>query len=377
MKEFSKYVGLDVHKETIAVSVAEADSGEVRYVGEIANTPEAMVKLVKQLKKGDARLRFCYEAGPCGYVIYRQLQELKQDCQVVAPSLIPKKAGDRVKTDRRDSLSLARLHRAGELTAVWIPDGLQEALRDLTRAREDMKHLQRQAKQRLLAFLLRHGKRYTGKSNWTQAHLRWLETVKFEQPVQQIVLQEYIDTVTACGKRVLGLDQQIERTAQASAVWPIIEALMALRGVNLLTATTVVAEIGDLKRFANAPQLMGYLGLVPSEHSSGGSTRRGGITKTGNSHVRRVLVEAAWTYRHAARKTAVLQRRAERTPEAIQDIAWNAQKRLCQRYWALDGKGKMKVQVCTAVARELVGFIWAIGQAMPQPANAATVKTKE
>lgn len=277
MKEFSKYVGLDVHKETIAVSVAEADGGEVRYVGEIANTPEAMVKLVKQLKKGDARLRFCYEAGPCGYVIYRQLQELKQDCQVVAPSLIPKKAGDRVKTDRRDSLSLARLHRTGELTAVWIPDGLQEALRDLTCAREDMKHLQRQAKQRLLAFLLRHGKRYTGKSNWTQAHLRWLETVKFEQPVQQIVLQEYIDTVTACGKRVQGLDQQIERTAQTSAVWPVIEALMALHGVNLLTATTVVAEIGDLKRFANAPQLMGYLGLVPSEHSSGGSTRRGGI----------------------------------------------------------------------------------------------------
>ena len=371
MKEFSKFVGLDVHKETIAVSVADAGGGEARYVGEIANTPEAMAKLVKQLKKGDARLSFCYEAGPCGYVIYRQLQALKQDCQVVAPSLIPKKAGDRVKTDRRDSLSLARLHRAGELTAVWIPDGLQEALRDLTRAREDMKHLQRQAKQRLLAFLLRHGKRYTGKSNWTQAHLRWLETVKFEQPVQQIVMQEYIDTVTACSKRVHGLDQQIELTAQASAVWPVIEALMALRGVNLLTATTVVAEIGDLKRFANAPQLMAYLGLVPSEYSSGASTRRGSITKTGNGHVRRVLVEAAWTYRHAARKTAVLQRRAERTPEAIQEIAWGAQIRLCQRYRTLEARGKLKVQVCTAVARELVGFIWAIGQAMPPPSRVA------
>jgi transposase len=373
MKEFSKYVGLDVHKETIAVSVAVAGGGEVRYVGEIGNTPEAVVKLVKQLKKGDAHLSFCYEAGPCGYVIYRQLQELKQDCQVVAPSLIPKKAGDRVKTDRRDSLSLARLHRAGELTSVWIPDGLQEALRDLTRAREDMKHLQRQAKQRLLAFLLRHGKRYTGsKSNWTQAHFRWLETVKFDQPAQQIVMQEYIDTVTACGKRVQGLDQQIEQTAQASAVWPVIESLMALRGVNLLTATTVVAEIGDLKRFVNAPQLMAYLGLVPSEHSSGSSTRRGGITKTGNSHVRRVLVEAAWTYRHAARKTAVLERRAERTPQAIQDIAWDAQKRLCQRYRTLEGKGKLKVQVCTAVARELAGFIWAIGQVVAQPARATT-----
>lgn len=372
MKEFSKYVGLDVHKETIAVSVAEANGGEVRYVGEIANTPEALTKLVGQLKKGGARLSFCYEAGPCGYGIHRQLVASKHDCQVVAPSLIPKKAGDRVKTDRRDSLSLARLHRAGELTAVCVPDGLQEALRDLTRAREDMKHLQRQAKQRLLAFLLRHGQRYAGKSHWTQAHLRWLETVKFEQPVQQIVLQEYVDTVIACGRRVDSLERQIEQAAQASQVWPVIEALMALRGVSLLTATTVVAEIGDLKRFANAPQLMAYLGLVPSEYSSGGSTRRGGITKTGNGHVRRVLVEAAWTYRHAARKTAVLQRRAERTPEVVQDIAWSAQKRLCQRYRTLEGKGKLKVQVCTAVARELAGFIWAIGHVLP-PANAAAL----
>lgn len=371
MKEFSKYVGLDVHKATIAVSVADATGGEARYMGEIENTAEALSKLVKQLKKGEASLSFCYEAGGCGYVIYRQLQALKQDCRVVAPSLIPKKAGDRIKTDRRDSLSLARLHRAGELTSVWIPDGLQEALRDLTRAREDMKHLQRQAKQRLLAFLLRHGQRYTGgKSNWTQAHFRWLETVKFEHPTQQIVLQEYIDTVLAGGKRVDGLDQQIALTAQASAVWPVIEALMALRGVNLLTAAIVVSEIGDLKRFANAPQLMAYLGLVPSEHSSGGRTRRGGITKTGNSHARRVLVEAAWSYRYVARKTAILQRRAERTPEVIQEIAWRAQKRLCQRYRDLDARGKLKVQTCTAVARELAGFIWAIGQAV-QPAHAA------
>ena len=370
MKEFSKFVGLDVHKETIAVAVAEAGGGEVRYFGEIANTPEAMVKLVGQLKKGGGLLSLCYEAGPCGYGIYRQLRELKQDCLVVAPSLIPKKAGDRVKTDRRDSLSLARLHRAGELTAVWVPDGQQEALRDLTRAREDMKHLQRQAKQRLKAFLLRHGKRYAGKSKWTQAYFRWLETVKFDQPLQQIVLQEYIDTVHACCRRVLGLEGQIEQAAQASSVWPVIEALMALRGVNLLTATTVVAEIGDLKRFANAPQLMAYLGLVPSEYSSGARQNRGGITKTGNAHVRRVLVEAAWTYRFPARKTKVLQRRAERTAPEIQDIAWAAQKRLCQRYRHLTGGGKQTVQACTAVARELAGFIWAIGQALPQPARA-------
>lgn len=365
MNEFIKYVGLDVHKETVAVSVAQGNGGEVRYWGEIANTPEAMDKLIRQLRKSDARLSFCYEAGPCGYELHRRLTGLGWECMVVAPSLIPRKAGDRVKTDRRDSLSLSRLHRAGELTAVCVPDDDQEALRDLTRAREDLKHLQRQAKQRLLAFLLRHGRRYGGRSHWTQAHFRWLETVKFEHPAQQIVMQEYLDVVLLCGKRVAGLDVQIEQTAQASRVWPVIEALMALRGVNLLTATTLVAEVGDLKRFANAPQLMAYLGLVPSEHSSGGSTHRGSITKTGNSHVRRVLVEAAWTYRHAARKSAILQRRAERTPEVVQDIAWSAQKRLCQRYRTLEGKGKMKVQVCTAVARELAGFIWAIGHIVP------------
>ena len=364
MNEFSKYVGLDVHKETIAVSVAEARGGEVRYLGKIANTPEAVTKLVRRLGKHGERLSFCYEAGPCGYGVYRQLQALRQECMVVAPSLIPRKPGERVKTDRRDSLGLARLHRAGELTAVWVPDAEHEALRDLVRAREDMKHLQRQAKQRLLAFLLRHGKRYDGKSNWTMTHYRWLEAVKFEQTVQQIVFQEYVDAVLAGTKRVHGLERMIEQAAQASAAWPVIEALMALRGVNLLTAVTIVAEIGDLTRFANAPQLMAYLGLVPSEHSSGASVRRGGITKTGNSHVRRVLIEAAWTYRHAARKTAALQRRAERTPQAVQDIAWAAQKRLCQRYRLLHAKGKLPVQVCTAVARELAGFIWAVGQAV-------------
>jgi transposase len=367
MKEFSKYVGLDVHKDTITASVAEANGGEVRYLGEIANTPEALDKLVRQLRKGDAALSFCYEAGPCGYGIHRQLSELGWECKVVAPSLIPKKAGDRVKTDRRDSMMLARLFRAGELTAVWVPDGVQEALRDLTRAREDMKHLQRQAKQRLLAFLLRHGKGYCGKSNWTQAHYRWLEELKYAQPVQQIVFQEYVDTVKALTKRVDALDKQIERAASESVFWPMMEGLMALRGVNLLTATTIVAEIGDLKRFTSAPQLMAYLGLVPSEHSSGGSVRRGGITKTGNSHVRRVLVESAWTYRHAARKTAILQRRAERTSEAIQEIAWNAQKRLCGRYRSLEGRGKLKTQVCTAIARELAGFIWSVGQVVPAP----------
>jgi transposase len=289
MKEFIKYVGMDVHKETIAVSVAPSNAAEVRFVGEIANTPQAIERLVKQLRNDSADLKFCYEAGPCGYGIHRQLMDLGWQCQVVAPSLIPK--------------------RAGELTAVWVPDGAQEALRDLTRAREDMKHLQRQAKQRLLAFLLRHGRSYSGKSNWTLAHYRWLEETKFEQAVQQIVFQEYVDTVKAMTKRVEALDKQIESAAPQCVFWAVIQALMALRGVNLLTAVAIVAEIGDLKRFASAPQLMAYLGVVPSEHSSGGTKSRGGITKTGNGHVRRVLVEAAWTYRHRARKTATLQRR--------------------------------------------------------------------
>lgn len=370
MKEFSKYVGLDVHKETIAVAVAEAGGGEVRYLGEIAHTPEAIRKLLRQLRKGGGAISWCYEAGPCGYSVYRQLCAAGEHCQVVAPSLIPKKAGDRVKTDRRDALSLARLRRAGELTAVWVPDQAQEALRDLTRAREDMKQLQQQARQRLSAFLLRHARRFTGRSKWTQAYFRWLETVKLEQPVQHIVLQEYVDAVLGCNKRVQGLEEQLARVARESVFWPVIEALMALRGVNLLTATTIMAEIGDLHRFASAPQLMAYLGLVPSEHSSGPKQTRGAITKTGNGHVRRLLVEAAWTYRHPARKSASLQRRAERTCETVQDIAWKAQKRLCQRYRRLISRGKQSVQACTAIARELAGFIWAVGQVVPRPAAA-------
>ncbi len=367
MSDFSKFVGLDVHKETIAVAVADAHGGEVRYLGKIANTPDEVVKLVRRLRKEGGSLSFCYEAGPCGYGLHRQLRELEQACQVVAPSLIPRKPGDRVKTDRRDSLALARLLRAGELTPVWVPDEAQEALRDLTRAREDVKHLQRMAKQRLLAFLLRHGKSYSGKMNWTQAHFRWFETVKFSQPVQQIVFQEYVDTIQAMTRRVADADARIEAAGAESVFVKQIEGYMALRGINRLTATTIVAEIGDLRRFPNAPQLMKYLGVTPSEYSSGATRSRGGITKTGNGHVRRLLVESAWTYRHPARKTAKLQRRAEQTPEEVQTIAWGAQKRLCSRYWQLAAKGKLQVQTCTAIARELAGYIWAIGQVLPPP----------
>ena len=361
MNEFSKYVGLDTHKDTIAVAVSDAFGGKPRYYGEIANTPDAITKLVKKLSPDGEVISFCYEAGPCGYGIYRQISSMGHDCAVVAPSLIPTRPGDRVKTDRRDSESLSRFHRSGELTPVWVPDQEQEAIRDLTRAREDMKAMERQARQRLNAFLLRHGKIYdSGKSKWTQAHFRWLERVKFEVPIQQIVFEEYVDAIKQAQQRVLGLEDEMLKVMPGWSLAPVVEALMALRGVKLITAMTVMAELGDITRFDSPRQLMAYLGLVPSEYSSGKSKRRGGITKTGNGHVRRVLTESAWCYRFQARKTAHLQRRAEKTSEEVQAIAWKAQKRLCGRYQHLLDRGKLKVQVCTAIARELAGFIWAI-----------------
>jgi len=363
MKEFTKYVGLDVHKSTIAVAIAQAGSSEVRYFGEIPNTPEDINKVMRKLSSSEATLSVCYEAGPCGYEVYRHLSGRGIDCMVVAPSMIPRKPGDRVKTDRRDSQMLARLHRAGELTSVWVPSAEQEALRDLVRARADFVLLQTQSRQRLNAFLLRHGQRFGGKSKWTQAYFRWLETIKYDFPSQQIVLQEYIDTVLHMQKRIKALDTQIELAGNESALWPLIQNYMALRGISRLIATALAAELGDVTRFTTAPQLMAYLGLVPSEYSSGPSKVRGGITKTGNGYIRRLLTEAAWTYRHMARKSACVQRRAEQTPEPIQEIAWKAQQRLCARYRGYIQRGKVLVQACTAVARELVGFIWAIGQA--------------
>lgn len=370
MKEVSKFVGLDTHKDTIAVAVSDAGGGAVRYDGEIPNTPKAIAKLVKTLTPKNGQVSFCYEAGPCGYGIYRQLMELGQACAVVAPSLIPRKPGDRVKTDRRDSETLARLHRAGELTPIWVPDHEQEAMRDLTRAREDMKELERLTKPRLNAFLLRHGRLYaSGKVRWTQAHGRWLEGLKFASAVQQLVFQDYVEAVKQAKARVAGLEQTMATALNDWKLAPVVEALMALRGVKLITAMTIMAELGDLSRFESPQQLMAYWGLVPRESSSGQHTRRGGITKTGNSHVRRVLVEAAWGYRFPARKTAHLQRRAAQTSDAVQAIAWKAQKRLCGRYRHLLAAGKLTVQACTAVARELAGFIGAIaGEVMKPPA---------
>ncbi len=361
MSEFSAYVGLDVHKETIAVAVAVSGRGKAESRGEIKHERKSLERLTRRLSPHGEVLDFCYEAGPCGYGLYRWIIEMGHRCEVVAPSLVPRKPGDRVKTDRRDALSLARQHRAGELTAVWVPGPEQEAMRDLTRAREDMKGIELKARQRLGAFLLRHDRVYReGKSRWTQKHFRWLETVKFDHPIQQVVFQEYVDTVTEAQARVSGLEAQMRQALEGWSLRPVVEGLMALRGVDVITGMTILAELGDITRFDSPRQLMSFVGLVPSEYSSGGCRRQGAITKTGNGHVRRVVVEASWSYRFPARKTAHLRRKSELASREVQAIAWAAQKRLCGRYWHLYQAGKAKPQVCVAIARELVGFIWAV-----------------
>lgn len=361
MKECSNiHVGLDVHKETISVGVLRPGEEKAVFYGVIEHSVLAVGKLVKRLSVDGEVIDFCYEAGSCGYGLYRQLTRLGHRCKVVAPSLIPRKAGDRMKTDRRDALKLGELDGAGLLTAVWVPDEEQESMRDLTRAREDMKSMERCARQRLGAFLLRHGWVYGGKSRWTKSYFRWLSEIRCATPVQQVVLQEYIDAVRQCSRRVGGLELQMREALSGYRLRAVVQGLMALRGMSLVSAMTTVAELGDLTRFASPRDLMGYLGMVPSEHSSGPTRRQGGITRTGNGHVRRILVEAAWNYRFSARKSRAIQQRAEQSSEPIQAIAWQAQKRLCGRYRALTLQGKNSKLVTTAVARELVGFIWAI-----------------
>ncbi|MCY4610766.1 MAG: IS110 family transposase [Gammaproteobacteria bacterium] len=361
---YEAYIGLDVHKDTIAVAIAPKGRKAPEFLGEIPNDPSAVRQLVHRLGKAGEALNFCYEAGPCGYQVYWQIRGLGCCCEVVAPGLIPRKPGDRIKTDRRDALKLARLHRAGELTAVWVPEAEQEAMRDLTRAREDAKADEQRARQRLNNFLLRHGRKFEdGKSKWTKTHFRWLETQKFEWPHQQVVFQEYLDTVRERQTRTAGLLAQMQQALRVWSLRPMAEAFMALRGIDLITAMTLLAELGDLSRFDHPKRLMAYLGLTPSEHSSGGRQQRGGITKSGNSHARRGLVEAAWAYRFPARKTAHLQKRLEGASPAVQQIAWAAQKRLCGRYRKLTlERGKPKQKVCTAVARELAGFLWALSR---------------
>ena len=369
MAEPITYVGLDVHKETIAVALAAAGKrGEVRGYGTIANTPGALKALADKLAKSGAALRFCYEAGPCGYGIQRQLSAAGHECVVVAPSLIPRRPGERIKTDRRDAANLARLHRAGELTPVWIPDQAHEAVRDLVRARQAAVRALRQARQQLSGFLLRHGHHYN-RPAWTQMHRRWLAGLRFEQPVHHLVLEDCIAAVEAATARRDRLEAHIAAALPDWSLAPVVRALQALRGMALIAASTLAAELGDITRFANPRQLMAYLGLVPSEHSSGATRRQGAITKAGNGAARRMLIEAAWSYRFPARISRELLLRQEGLAKSIRDTAWKAQERLCRRYRKLARAGKPANVVTAAIARELAGFVWAIAkQAQPSAA---------
>jgi transposase len=369
MEQSITYVGLDVHKKTVAVALAESDKrGEVREHGQIANTPEALRKLTNKLARSGRELRFCYEAGPCGYGIQRQLTAAGHSCVVVAPSLIPRRPGDRVKTDRRDAVNLAKLHRAGELTAVWVPDEAHEAMRDLVRARLVAVRSLRQARQQLSGFLLRHGHHYH-RPAWTLMHRRWLAGLRFEHAVHHIVLEDSSAAIEAATARRDALTAQIEAMVPSWSLAPVVHALQALRGIAPVAAATLVAELGDITRFANARHLMAYLGLVPSEHSSGETRRQSGITKAGNGVGRRMLIEAAWSYRFPARVSRELLLRQEGLPAPIREIAWKAQLRLCRRYRRLAHSGKPANVVTTAIARELAGFIWAIALRVPVTAR--------
>jgi transposase len=363
MKDFSTVVGLDVHKNSIQIVTAETDGAmEVRHFGRIGGTMDGLDRAIRKLVSKGTTLRFVYEAGPCGYEIYRHLTRKGFSCKVVAPSKTPKKSGDRIKNDRRDAETLARLERAGELTGIYVPREEDEAMRDLTRAREDAVKALRIARHQLAAFLLRYGKRYAGKASWTPCHLRWVSDVSLPHPCQQIVLQEYILAVTVGTERTTRLTEQITKLLPEWRLFPVVKALQALRGVAPIVAATTLAEIGDLSRFPNPRQLMAYLGLVPSEDSSGESTHRGSITKTGNGHVRRVLVEAAHAYGFPARVSRHLLKRQEGLPEPVRAIAWKAQVRLCGRFRRLMARGKLRTKIVTAIARELSGFMWAIAR---------------
>lgn len=357
-----RFVGMDVHAKSIRVAVVEAN-GEERDLGEIANREESIRKLVKKLGRVED-LRICYEAGPTGYVLYWQLAKLGVKCEVIAPSLVPVKPGDRVKTDRRDARKLARSYRAGDLTAVWVPDQQHEGLRDLVRGRETAKKDQTRARHRLSKFLLRHGQRAgMGVHAWTQKYMEWVRGIRFEVVAQQVVLGDYLHEVEHSSARVERLEAAIGEAVKAApaSMRAVIEALQGLRGVGQVTAATIVSEVGQLSRFAGARQMMGYSGAVSSEDSSGERVRRGEITKAGNAHLRRVVVEAAWAYRHGPAVGSTLRRRqAGLSPEVI-EIAWKAQHRLHGRYRKLMGRGKNQQKAITAVARELLGFIWAIG----------------
>ena len=362
MKETLRFLGLDVHAETIAVAIAEAD-GEVRSLGTIANREESIRKLIKKLGPVE-RLKACYEAGPTGYVLYWQLAELGVLCEVIAPTLMPVKAGDRVKTDRRDAERLARSYRSGDLTPVWVPDEGSESLRDLVRAREAAKQDQMRARHRLSKFLLRTGQRPApGVKPWTLSYMTWVKKIHYMQAARESTLLDYLHEVEHMAERVIRLEQAITEAVKLASpeMQQVVRGLQAMRGIAQISAVTIVAELGELSRFASARQLMGYSGAVPSENSSGKRTRRGSITKTGNAHLRRIAIEAAWSYRLRPCLGPALRKRQEGVSEQIKEIAWKAQHRLHKRYMRLLAAGKDQRKTVIAVGRELLGFIWAIG----------------
>jgi transposase len=358
------FVAFDSSKLRNAVAIAECGrTGEIRFLGEIENTGTATAKLVRKLATKYDRLTFCYEAGPTGYERYRQIKSLGHECIVVAPSLIPKKPGDRVKTNRRDAVSLAKLLRAGDLTAVWVPDRHHEAIRDLTRARDTAVMDLRSKRQQVSAFLLSHGLHYSqGKKTWTKAHLNWLTSMKLEYPEQRFVFEEMMLAMRQACERIERLEQALRAAVSDWSLSEVVTALMAMRGMDLISATTFLAEIGDLSRFQTPRGLMAYLGLVPSEDSTGDTIKRGPITKSGNRRARRMLVECAWSYQHPPRVGKDKQAKVAAAPRAVREIAWKAQSRLNRRYRALIRRGKLKTVAITAVAREFAGFIWAVAR---------------
>jgi transposase len=355
------YVGLDVHKDSIVISVAREGREAAENWKTIPNDGTRLRKALKMLVKNGEILKVCYEAGPTGFGLCRGLREAGIDCLVVAPSLVPGKPGDRVKTDRRDARKLAHFLRSGDLTEVYVPDESVEAIRDLERARDDAKCAERVARHQLSKFLLRHDRRWEG-TTWTLRHRDWIRTQKFAYPAQQLVLEDYLKTVEDVAERVARLTAELERLVQDTALAPLVQALQAFRGISVVSAVTIAAEAGDLRRFKTASQFMSYVGLVPSEDSTGTRRRQGRITRCGNGYLRRILVEAAWHYRHRPLMSKELRRRNKGLAPGVQRIAWEAQKRLNQRLYHLMNKGKSVQKSIVALARELAGFVWAVGQ---------------
>ncbi len=355
------YVGLDVHKDSIVIAVARAGREAAENWKTIPHDAIRLQKALKMLVKNSETLKVCYEAGPTGFGLCRRLREMEIDCVVVAPSLVPTKAGDRVKTDRRDARKLAHFLRSGDLTEVHVPDESVEAIRDLERARDDAKGAERVARHQLSKFLLRHDRRWE-RTTWTQAHRDWIRAQKFAYPAQQRVLEDYLKAVEDLAERVERLTAQVAELVEETALAPLVKALQAFRGISVVSAVTIAAEAGELRRFATAGQFMSYVGLVPSEDSTGTRRRQGAITRCGNGHLRRIIVEAAWHYRHVPRMSKELRRRNRGLASGVTRLAWEAQKRLNRRLYHLLHAGKSIQKAITALARELAGFIWAVGQ---------------